>query len=113
MSTGMEAILTSKEASRVLKILPKVLQRMAKRGDVPALKVRKFWRYRASALTPPTTLGMFGVWYVVFPGSTRSGEKARKKSSPTLRRLRSSVGSKISSVVPGEVVLSRTISCPR
>ena len=50
MSSGIEALLTSQEASRVLKIHPKVLERMAKRGEVPALKVGKFWRYRISAL---------------------------------------------------------------
>jgi excisionase family DNA binding protein len=49
-SNGIEALLTTKEASQVLKIHPKVLERMAKRGDVPALKVGKFWRYRATAL---------------------------------------------------------------
>lgn len=49
-SHGMETLLTSKEASEVLKIHPKVLERMAKRGEVPALKVGKFWRYRATAL---------------------------------------------------------------
>jgi len=50
MSQGIEALLTTKEASRILKIHPKVLERMAKRGEVPALKVGKFWRYRATAL---------------------------------------------------------------
>ena len=50
MSHGIETLLTSKEASQVLKIHPKVLERMAKRGEVPALKVGKFWRYRATAL---------------------------------------------------------------
>jgi excisionase family DNA binding protein len=50
MSNGIESLLTSKEASQVLKIHPKVLERMAKRGEVPALKVGKFWRYRVSAL---------------------------------------------------------------
>lgn len=50
MSPGIEVLLTSKEASQVLKIHPKVLERMAKRGEVPALKVGKFWRYRASTL---------------------------------------------------------------
>src|SRR5690242_13001256 len=49
-SHGVEVLLTSKEASQVLKIHPKVLERMAKRGEVPALKVGKFWRYRATAL---------------------------------------------------------------
>jgi len=47
---GVEILLTTNEACQVLKIHPKVLERMAKRGDVPALKVGKFWRYRATAL---------------------------------------------------------------
>jgi excisionase family DNA binding protein len=46
----MEALLTSAEAARVLKIHPKVVERMAKRGEIPALKVGKFWRYRATSL---------------------------------------------------------------
>jgi len=50
MSDEIEPLLTSQEASRVLKIHPKVLERMAKRGEVPALKVGKFWRYRATTL---------------------------------------------------------------
>ena len=50
VSHGVEVLLTSKEASQVLKILPKVLERMAKGGEVPALKVGKFWRYRATTL---------------------------------------------------------------
>jgi excisionase family DNA binding protein len=47
---GIEVLLTTKEASQILKIHPKVLERMAKRGEVPALKVGKFWRYRATTL---------------------------------------------------------------
>ncbi len=47
---GIEAPLTSEEASQVLKIHPKVLERMAKRGEIPALKVGKVRRYRVSAL---------------------------------------------------------------
>jgi excisionase family DNA binding protein len=47
---GIESLLTTKEASQILKIHPKVLERMAKRGDVPAMKVGKFWRYRATTL---------------------------------------------------------------
>jgi excisionase family DNA binding protein len=50
MSWSIEALLASKEASQVLKIHPKVPERMAKRGEVPALKVGKFWRYRARTL---------------------------------------------------------------
>ena len=47
---GIEPLLTTTQASQVLMVHPKVLERMAKRGEVPALKVGKFWRYRATAL---------------------------------------------------------------
>jgi excisionase family DNA binding protein len=46
----MEKLLTTKEAADILVINPKVLERKAKRGEIPAFKVGKFWRYRASEL---------------------------------------------------------------
>ena len=50
---------------------------------------------------PPTTLGTLCVWNVGLPGSTRSGENARKKSRPARSPPRSSAGRRTSSVVPG------------
>jgi excisionase family DNA binding protein len=50
MSNGFEPLLTSKEVAQFLKINYKVVERMAKRKVVPAFKVGKFWRYRASEL---------------------------------------------------------------
>jgi excisionase family DNA binding protein len=50
LTHGIEVLLTTREASQILRIHPKVLERMAKRGEVPALKVGKFWRYRATTL---------------------------------------------------------------
>jgi len=46
----LEPLLTSSEVARILKVNPKVLERWAKAGEVPAFKVGKFWRYRASSL---------------------------------------------------------------
>lgn len=46
----MNPLLTSQEASEILKIHPKVLERMALRGEVPALKVGRYWRYRTTDL---------------------------------------------------------------
>ena len=51
--------------------------------------------------TPPTTFGTLCVLNVALPGSTRSGENARKKSTPALRPFASSIGCTSSSVVPG------------
>ncbi len=62
---------------------------------------------------PPSTLGVLCVKYLGLPGSTRSGENARKKSSSGLRPACTNSGSSASRVKPGNVVLSRTISCGR
>ena len=50
MTEVLEPLLNSKQVGEILGMHPKVVERMAKRGEVPALKVGKFWRYRASAL---------------------------------------------------------------
>ena len=66
-------------------------------------------------VTPPSTLGVLEIVQSLRPGSTRSGEKARKKLAPTSRLLGDfSIrrGSNRSSVEPGYVVLSRTTSMP-
>lgn len=47
---ALERLLTSQQAAQILQIRPKVLERKARRGGIPALKVGKFWRYRVSAL---------------------------------------------------------------
>ena len=54
-----------------------------------------------AGVRPPTTFGTLWVWNVGLPGSTRSGENARKKSRPALRPVASSSGCTTSSVVPG------------
>lgn len=45
-----EPLITGQQVGKILGLHPKVVERMAKRGELPALKVGKFWRYRASAL---------------------------------------------------------------
>ncbi len=45
-----EPLLDSDEAAALLKIHPKTLQRMARRGEVPAIQIGKLWRFRASEL---------------------------------------------------------------
>ena len=60
------------------------------------------------------TLGVDFVVKSVRPGSTRSGEKARWKSTPAVRPDTSSrIGANSSRVVPGYVVLSSVTSWPR
>ena len=50
MANQLESLLTSKDVGEVLGIHTKVVERMAKRGEVPALRVGRFWRYRAPDL---------------------------------------------------------------
>ncbi len=70
--------------------------------------VSSAWSYQAAATSPqssvipPMTFGVLMVVQSSRPGSTRSGEKAKKKSSHTVNPLTdSSAGSTISRVVPG------------
>lgn len=50
MENHIAPLLTSEEVGRVLGIHPKVVERMAKRGELPGLKVGRFWRYQSKAL---------------------------------------------------------------
>ncbi len=50
MQIEFEALVDSQEAAKLLGIHPKTLQRMARRGDVPAIRIGKFWRFRVSEL---------------------------------------------------------------
>jgi excisionase family DNA binding protein len=45
-----EPLLDSDEAAALLKIHPKTLQRMARRGEITGIHVGKLWRFRASDL---------------------------------------------------------------
>ena len=47
---AFEPALTSEEAARLLNIHPKTLQRMARKGQVPAHRIGDLWRFRASEL---------------------------------------------------------------
>jgi excisionase family DNA binding protein len=47
---GFEPLLDAPEAASLLRIHPKTLQKLARTGRVPAYRVGKFWRYRASDL---------------------------------------------------------------
>jgi excisionase family DNA binding protein len=45
-----EPLFDSDEAADLLKIHPKTLQRMARRGEVVGIRIGKLWRFRASEL---------------------------------------------------------------
>lgn len=46
----IEKLLTSADVAEILGIHPKVVERLAKRGEIPAFKLGRYWRYRAYEL---------------------------------------------------------------
>ena len=47
---SFEPLLDDGQAAELLGIHPKTLQRLARMGEIPAHRVGRFWRYRASEL---------------------------------------------------------------
>lgn len=45
-----EPLLNDRQAGEMLGLHPKTLQRLARRGEVPAVRIGRYWRYRASVL---------------------------------------------------------------
>jgi len=48
--SSFEQLLDSDEAAALLKIHPKTLQKMARKGQINGVQVGKLWRFRASVL---------------------------------------------------------------
>jgi excisionase family DNA binding protein len=49
-ATYFEPVLDSREAAALLGIHPKTLQRLARSGRIPSIRIGKSWAFRASAL---------------------------------------------------------------
>jgi excisionase family DNA binding protein len=47
---AFEPLLDADEAAKLLKIHPQTLLRSARRGKIPAIRVGRLWRFRASIL---------------------------------------------------------------
>jgi excisionase family DNA binding protein len=51
MSTHtFEPLLDDKQAGELLGLHCKTVQRLARRGEIPAVRIGRYWRYRASSL---------------------------------------------------------------
>jgi excisionase family DNA binding protein len=67
-----EPLLNDADAAQFLGGLhPKTIQRMARRGELPAYRVGKYWRYRASELSAWLVLHSTG--QNSSPAQTRKG----------------------------------------
>lgn len=50
MNAAIEPLIDAEQAARILKLHPVTVREMASRGAIPALKIGKVWRFRASSL---------------------------------------------------------------
>ena len=50
MTEHFETLLSDADAGSLLGLHPKTVQRMARNGEIPAFRLGKYWRYRATEL---------------------------------------------------------------
>ena len=50
-SQYFEPLLSEADAGKLLGLHPKTVLRLARRGDLPAIRIGRYWRFRASRLT--------------------------------------------------------------
>ena len=91
-----------------LKVFSNIFSISATAGDdTVCISPSNTFLYKAAATSvhssvhPPTTFGVFLVLKSLLPGSTLSGENAKKKSSPHFKPLFSNIGLSTYSVLPG------------
>jgi excisionase family DNA binding protein len=46
-----EALLDEKQVAELFKVHPKTIQKLARSGEIPAMKLGRYWRFRASSLS--------------------------------------------------------------
>jgi excisionase family DNA binding protein len=44
-------LLTVDEVAKILRLQPETIRSMARRGDLPAIKLGRVWRFRSSSIT--------------------------------------------------------------
>jgi excisionase family DNA binding protein len=50
MPTNFEPLLSDAEAGKLLGLHPKTVQRLARNGELPAVRIGRYWRFRATSL---------------------------------------------------------------
>lgn len=50
VSLQFEPLLSDTQAGELLGLHPKTVQRLARGGEIPAIRIGRYWRYRASSL---------------------------------------------------------------
>jgi excisionase family DNA binding protein len=57
---NFEPLLSDEQAGQLLGLHPKTVQRLARKGELPAVRIGRYWRYRASALNSFVVLNSTG-----------------------------------------------------
>jgi len=47
---NFEPLMSEAQAGELLGLHPKTVQRLARRGEIPAVRIGRYWRFRASSL---------------------------------------------------------------
>lgn len=47
---NFEPLMSDAQAGELLGLHPQTVQRLARRGEIPAVRIGRYWRYRASTL---------------------------------------------------------------
>jgi excisionase family DNA binding protein len=68
---AFEPLLSDAEAAEMLGLHPKTIQRLARAGELPAVRVGRYWRFRASALNEWIDLNSTGQPACVGPERTQ------------------------------------------
>jgi len=50
MNQTFEPLMSEKQAGEMLRLHPKTVQRLARQGELPAIRIGRYWRFRATAL---------------------------------------------------------------
>jgi excisionase family DNA binding protein len=66
-----EPLLNDRQAAELLGVHPKTVQRFARNGEIPAIQIGRYWRYRASSLNEWVGLHLTGQPNRVSPGEKR------------------------------------------
>jgi excisionase family DNA binding protein len=48
--TKFEPLLDDKQVGQMLNLHPKTVQKLARRGEIPAVHIGRYWRFRASSI---------------------------------------------------------------
>src|ERR1039457_5631407 len=84
-TSPFEPLLDDKQTGEMLGLHPKTIQRLARRGEIPAVRIGRYWRYRASVLNQWIEVNSSGQPYWPTAGMEDHVRPAAKRAGITKR----------------------------